>query len=245
MSNSIVIPTETFDLLINGNIEQIEPNDYYFLQEDGKIVLKHNKLVQIAEKNNVKVDKTILEYGIYTNSANFYFCHRSFGKLPNGDMVDEVGDASPDNCTSKISKSIPSVMSDKRSKDKLLIRLLGIRDKVYSDCEIMSNDVSTSKLPTLMSSLENAPNEQTRLEIAENAKIDFSSWKNNPITMKDALNMYLKRINDVFSFLVTLKVKEKYPNGNPKMEYLHSCAVILYSANKDKIQEATVQTSEG
>ena len=232
MGQIIVKPTEDFALEVLGQVENISPNDYYFMQEDGKIILKHNKLVQLAEKNNIKIEKTELEYGIFHSPNNFYFCHRSYGKLKNGTIVTEIGDASPDNCGSEISKKIPSVMSDKRSKDKILIRLLGIRDKVYSDCEI--DNISVQVMPTMMSSLENAsPNE--RIDIAENAMIDFGKWKNSPITMKEAMKLYIDRKDDVFSFLVTLNPKEKYPNGNKKMEYLHTCSKILYSANKEKL----------
>ena len=192
MERTIVNPTETFELEIFGTSEIIQPSDYYLLQEDGKIILKHNKLVELSDKHKVKVDKTILEYGIFNNNDNFYFTHRSYGTTSNGDVIDEVGDASPTNCNTSIAKSIPAVMSDKRSKDKLLIRLLGIRDKVYSDCEI-ENLPHNNKVPTLISTLENAKSQEERLKIAEEAIIDFGKYKNNKITVKEAMQLYMKR----------------------------------------------------
>ena len=232
MTQGIAESVTPFELEIFGNIEVISPNDYYFLQDSGKAVLKHDTLILLSEKHKINVDKTILEYGIYNNKDNFYFVHRSFGTTKEGIVVDEVGDASPINCSSNVAKGIPAIMSDKRSKDRLLIRLLGIKDRVYSDAEFEN---TKNKRPTLIESLQKATYEQ-RLKMAESAILNYGNFKGKNVTIKDAMNLYVERKNDVFAFLVSLNIEEKYPNGNEQMEYLHLCAKIVHKEHKEYIQ---------
>ena len=216
---------EDFTLPVLGTDETIRAGEYYFT-DDGRIVLKHDRLVSLAEAHGAKTDRTVMEYGVWNSASNFYFVHRSFGTLPDGTEVTEVGDACPANLGSAIAKSIPAVMSDKRSKDKLLIRLLGLRGTVWSDSEF------GPKRPVPE---ENADPEKT--------VINFGRWKGKGVTLGDALRMYRNREDDLFAFLVTLDPDKKYPDGNPYMKSLHETALRVY---RDHAAELTAaETAAG
>ena len=124
-------------ITVGGKKKQIklEKEDYYYLsREKEKIpVIKHDALIRLADANGIKVDKTFLEFGVFHSPNNFCFIHRAVGTLADGTVIDEVGEANPSNLDSGISKMYPGIMSNKRAQDRLLIRLMGLQGKVYSD----------------------------------------------------------------------------------------------------------------
>jgi len=81
----MIKPTEELTLKIEGSKKEIKltPDQYYLLDREERPipVIKHDTLIKIAEENGFKVDKTILEFGVFHSPTNFCFVHRAFGTL--------------------------------------------------------------------------------------------------------------------------------------------------------------------
>ena len=82
-----VEPDKKLDLVIEVKGEKkkitLEKDQYYFLKrEKGKDVpvIKHDALIRIADRNDLKIDKTILEFGQFHSPNNFCFVHRRYNK---------------------------------------------------------------------------------------------------------------------------------------------------------------------
>lgn len=134
----IINPTEKLTLKVPGDKKILLNQDqYYILERRGEQVpvIKHDSLIAVADQNGYKIDKTVLEFGIFHNSKNFCFVHRAFGSIKEGMTVEEVGEANPANLETAVSAMYPAIMSNKRAQDRLLIRMMGLQGQVYSDSE--------------------------------------------------------------------------------------------------------------
>lgn len=107
----------------------------YFLYGQNPII-KHDTLIKISEEEGYRIDKVVLEYGIFNSSNNFCFVHRAYGKDATGQFIDEVGEANPSNLDKDVSLQYPAIMSNKRAQDRLLIRMLGLQGQACSQDEI-------------------------------------------------------------------------------------------------------------
>lgn len=215
-----VTPTEELTLKIAGKKEiKLAPDQYYLLSREGEAtvpVIRHDTLVRIAEEHGFKVDKTVLEYGIFHSPSNFCFVHRAYGTTKDGVVIDEVGEANPNNLDSEIGSVYPAIMSNKRAQDRLLIRLMGLQGQVYSDVELFSKN-------------EDAEEDQEELTIEE-AKaliVDYGRFKNAPITLEELKEKHPESFNWLCNIY---KVSSK---SSPKMAKLHKAANLLAKAEEN------------
>jgi len=207
-------------ITVGGKKKQIklEKEDYYYLsREKEKIpVIKHDALIRLADANGIKVDKTFLEFGVFHSPVNFCFIHRAVGTLADGTVIDEVGEANPSNLEEGISKMYPGIMSNKRAQDRLLIRLMGLQGKVYSDVEFGS----------IESGKEEKKEEEIKMTIdeAKSLIVDYGSYKKSPVTLGELK----EKAPQDFEWLVnTYTVTTK---SSEKMKRLHYGAKILAAA---------------
>jgi hypothetical protein len=236
--SKFVNPTEELVLTIEveGKKKKVKvaTDKHYLLDRNGSSipVLKHDALVNIADANGFKVEKTILEFGAFNSPSNYCFIHRSYGVLANGVMVDEVGEANPNNLDTNIGSQYPAIMSNKRSQDRLLIRLMGLTGQIYSDVEFGGKDDSNAS--SQKQSNANAPAGNTTqtdnmqdlvanmtLEEVKALIVDYGTFKKNPITLGE-----LKETQpEAIEWLINgYKVNK---NSSEKMKKLHEGAKRL------------------
>jgi len=221
-----VEPDKKLDLVIEVKGEKkkitLEKDQYYFLKrEKGKDVpvIKHDALIRIADRNDLKIDKTILEFGQFHSPNNFCFVHRAITKLEDGTIIDEVGEANPKNLDTAIGGAYPAIMSNKRAQDRLLIRLMGLQGQVYSDTEFGADD---SKPASKVS-------EEGYAMTVEEAKaliVDYGSYRSAPITLEE---LQKNAPNDFNWLLNNYRIS---PRSSEKMKKLHYGAKIL-AENKE------------
>jgi len=201
-------------IVVGGEKKQVKlgKEDYYYLSRDKeKIpVIKHDALIRLADANGIKVDKTFLEFGVFHSPNNFCFIHRAVGTLADGTVIDEVGEANPSNLDSGISKMYPGIMSNKRAQDRLLIRLMGLQGKVYSDVEF--------------GSIESGEEIKMTIDKAKSLIVDYGSYKKSPVTLGELKE---KAPQDFEWLLNTYTVTTK---SSEKMKRLHYGAKILAAA---------------
>jgi hypothetical protein len=145
----MLMPEKELKLTIMGNEENVPASDYYLLAGSNKPVLLHATMLSLAEKYGVHVEDVKLESDHWLSTNNFYFQCRAYGRRKDGVQVSEVGCANPLNCNGDIGRAQAGLMADKRAKDRLLIHLLGLVGKIYSEdefdqVELASSDASTS-----------------------------------------------------------------------------------------------------
>lgn len=214
-------PTDVLTLNIldlEGNKKEVTLNkEEYFLLNGVTPVLKHDSLIKLSESNGIYIDKTVLEFGAFNDKDNFCFIHRAYKKLKNGSVIDEVGEANPNNLDPGIGGNYPAIMSNKRAQDRLLIRIMGLQGQVYSDAEFGSATESTSAKATEIKSKPSLS-----LNEAKNLKVDYGKvYSKNPITLGELKE---KAPRDFDWLLNTYKVG---PNSSEKMKLLHQGAKIL------------------
>lgn len=214
----LIKPTEELTLKITGNKKvKLVPDQYYLLDRgEGTIipVVRHDALIKIAEENGFKVDKTVLEFGVFHSPTNFCFVHRAYGTLKDGTVVDEVGEANPNNLDTDIASAYPAIMSNKRAQDRLLIRLMGLQGQVYSEVEFSGETATTA---------ENNNEEELTIEEAKALVVDYGRFKNNPVTLAELKEKYP---SDFDWLCNTYKVNSK---SSQKMSKLHKAAKLLAS----------------
>lgn len=188
--------------------------DDYFLLNNKTPVIKHDSLIRLSEDNGLYIDKTELEFGSFKSPDNFCFIHRAYKTLSNGAIVDEVGEANPNNLDPGIGGNYPAIMSNKRAQDRLLIRLLGLQGQVYSDAEFGGN--KTDK--------EDRNEQSFTKKEAEALMVDFGKvYSKNPITLLELKN----KDKNTFNWLLnTYKIT---PRSSDKMKKLHKGAKVLAS----------------
>ena len=134
--------TQDLKLVIRGQEVTIPKEDYYFT-EDGEVpVIRHAPLKRLAKQFGVRVTRTILEFPPVVTPDGIYVAHRAFGVDEDGVETSAVGEANPYNLEAGIASQYPVIMSNKRAEDRLLIALLGLEGKVYSESEIPQTAVS-------------------------------------------------------------------------------------------------------
>jgi len=207
-------------IVVGGEKKQVKlgKEDYYYLSRDKeKIpVIKHDALIRLADVNGIKIDRTFLEFGVFHSPNNFCFVHRAVGTLADGTVVDEVGEANPQNLNTVIGGAYPAIMSNKRAQDRLLIRLMGLQGKVYSDVEFGS----------IESGKEEKKEEEIKMTIdkAKSLIVDYGSYKKSPVTLGELKE---KAPQDFEWLLNTYTVTTK---SSEKMKRLHYGAKILAAA---------------
>jgi len=208
-------------IVVGGEKKQVKlgKEDYYYLsREKEKIpVIKHDALIRMADANGVKVDKTFLEFGVFHSPNNFCFVHRAVGTLADGTVVDEVGEANPQNLNTVIGGAYPAIMSNKRAQDRLLIRLMGLQGKVYSDVEFGGNIYESDKT-------EKEEEIKMTIDEAKSLIVDYGSYKKSPVTLGELKE---KAPQDFEWLLNTYTVTAK---SSEKMKRLHYGAKILAAA---------------
>lgn len=221
---SFIEPLEDIELLINGTGGKPEKvkltkSEYYVLEKGNeKIpVIKHDALIRLADAHGKKIEKTILEFGQYNAPDNFCFIHRAFGVLDNGVVVDEVGEANPANLDNNISAAYPAIMSNKRAQDRLLIRLLGLTGKAYSDVEFSFSNNDTN--------FAEAEQNDMTVEEAERLTVSYGRFRNGGVTLKQLMEQYPE---DFDWLLNTYKVNAK---SSEHMKKLKKGAIILAKAS--------------
>ncbi len=207
-------------IVVGGEKKQVKlgKEDYYYLSRDKeKIpVIKHDALIRLADVNGIKIDRTFLEFGVFHSPNNFCFVHRAVGTLADGTVVDEVGEANPQNLNTVIGGAYPAIMSNKRAQDRLLIRLMGLQGKVYSDVEFGS----------IESGKEEKEEEEIKMTVdeARSLTVDYGSYKKSPVTLGELKE---KAPQDFEWLLNTYTVTAK---SSEKMKRLHYGAKILAAA---------------
>lgn len=220
----------------------LAPEEIYIMQrkETQVPVIKHDALIRISEEVGAKIDKTELEFAQYQNPKSFVFVHRAFGTLADGTVVDEVGEANPNNLDTYIGRVYPALMSNKRAQDRLLIRLLGLTGQIYADVEFSSvkvNDQSENDAKNDHTETKAAPQEETKetpkkekeeteessmtVSQAEKVVVDYGKYKSSPITMKE---MKESNPKDFEWLLNQYKVTKR---SSQKMVRLHEAAKTL------------------
>lgn len=230
-------PTSPLPFFACGIESTIKPAEYLLLdREDGTPpvpVLRHDTLVREAEARNVKVEKCILEHACWVNGRNFHFAHRAMGKDSKGNPVDEVGEASPENLPGVIGKQYPYIMSDKRAKDRLLIRLLGVAGKIYADVEfgelVACENEGGAPPVEVAAAKETSKTDGLSLEEAKKLPVKFGKFDGS-LTLYEFMQKYP---ND-FNWLV-----EGYKPGkrkNESMQKLSKAAKLLRAAQNPTAQ---------
>lgn len=213
-------PTEEFTLKIAGSKKEVKltPEQYYLLDRGGETpvpVIRHDALIRIAEEHGFKVDKTELEFGVFHSPTNFCFVHRAYGTMKDGTVVDEVGEANPNNLETTIGSSYPAIMSNKRAQDRLLIRLMGLQGQIYSDVEF--GGVVTEST---------SDEQEITKEEAEKLMVEFGRFRNNPVSLKELQEKY----PDDFNWLCY--VYKPSPKSSTQMAKLHKAARLLASGTE-------------
>jgi hypothetical protein len=189
----------------------LTPEQYYLLKRNGTgtiPVIYHDVLIMLADNSGKSIMKTELEFGQFNSPTNFCFVHRAYGELDNGTVVDEVGEANPNNLDRDVSASYPAIMSNKRAQDRLLIRLLGLTGQVYSDVEFATSRPKPESAQTAVEkktdeepadqkaappasaveeSQKDAGGSSSRMtmEEAEALMVQYGQFRNKPVTLKE------------------------------------------------------------
>lgn len=130
----------------------LSPEEYY-LNEKGKAIVFHDALQNLGDRIGGVASKieTKMEYGVFQNPRNFCFVYRARAEF-NGFCFEEVGESNPANLLDNPDKRgwniglrYPAIMADKRARDRLLIRLLGLKGQIMSDIEFVLSEGEEGK----------------------------------------------------------------------------------------------------
>lgn len=143
---------------INGVSKVVSvPDDKYWMVASGsKFALSHDFLLSMADElgspfDAIETEKVSDHVAITAAGVQFQIAYKAFVRLPDGRYFEELGEANPANLDvgkeSTLSLKYPETMAHKRAVDRLIIRLLGIKDQVYSDSEISKDDLKAPKAP--------------------------------------------------------------------------------------------------
>lgn len=104
--------------------------------EDGSVsIIPHNELMKIATENSDRIEYTAkLLYA--SPPYNFAFEATATDRVSGRKVCSVIGESSPENLVGRIQKENPCNQAHIRAVDRVLIKLLGIDGKVYSNSEI-------------------------------------------------------------------------------------------------------------
>lgn len=111
----------------------------YFKSDRGKILLKHQTIMQLAELLNIEVGPPVL---LHTHNPVIYVIART-AKLGNRSCT-EIGETNSKTLFDEIMKVNPASTADNRAYDRAVLKLLKIYGEVYGASEINYKDEKPS-----------------------------------------------------------------------------------------------------
>ena len=140
MGDHMVVPAKLVKLLKELNLDEAQA--LWKLPQNGQLIIKHFALERVAAHLNIQFDlPTIIE-----SSAKDRICILIVeGKL--GDKrAWSVGEAAPYNIDKgKHQQPYPYAMSEKRAKDRCILKLIDLHGEVYSEDEVNEDPVPMPK----------------------------------------------------------------------------------------------------
>ena len=140
MGDYMVVPAKLVKLLKELNLDEAQA--LWKLPQNGQLIIKHFALERVAAHLNIQFDlPTIIE-----SSAKDRICILIVeGKL--GDKrAWSVGEAAPYNIDKgKHQQPYPYAMSEKRAKDRCILKLIDLHGEVYSEDEVNEDPVPMPK----------------------------------------------------------------------------------------------------
>jgi len=142
----------------------------WFHKQSGQWIAKHRTLEIIAVKCGVYFNDPVI---IESDVANGICVLSATGHIP-VESIDgglricrsewSIGEASPANCKNQY----PAAMAEKRAKDRVILKLLGLHGYVYSDQEIDTTDqpAKKTKKEVMQDAAENSAGEVDYYELA-------------------------------------------------------------------------------
>ncbi len=120
----------------------------YLKSDNGKILLKHRTIVELAELGGVTVEEPIL---VHTHSPVVYIFSRK--ATWNGKSCTELGESNSQSLFDDIMKITPATTADNRAYERAVLKVLGIYGDVYGASEIDYRD-GKPKAPSSVSKTE-------------------------------------------------------------------------------------------
>lgn len=111
----------------------------YFKSDRGKILLKHQVIMQLADLLNIEVGPPVL---IHTHNPIVYVISRT-ATLGNRSCT-EIGESNSKNLYDEIMRINPASTADNRAYDRAVLKLLKIYGEVYGASEMNYKDEKTS-----------------------------------------------------------------------------------------------------
>ncbi len=141
----------------------------------GTLVVYHRVLEQIAAKVPITFDPPMV---LEANGAGKVAALCVTGSMPSGKREWSIGEASPANNKN----AYPFAMAEKRAKDRVILKLIGLHGLAYSEEEADEFKAQTSAPPPPVEKAASGTFENMR-ELAQKLKVyDLLPWWNLPAT---------------------------------------------------------------
>ncbi len=119
----------------------------YLKSDNGKILLKHRTIVELAELSGITVEEPIL---VHTHSPVVYIFSRK--ATWNGKSCTELGESNSQSLFDEIMKITPATTADNRAYERAVLKVLGIYGDVYGASEIDYRDGKPKAPPSVSKS---------------------------------------------------------------------------------------------